>query len=201
MRKRSCFWRKRDKGNAFFLTSHAEIALSPTESQTTPSKSNAQTSPLAAFDDDDAIITVRAEEGVEVEKEGALDRRRAIASRWDEAPLRTLLLPLLSNEPIGDAMPECVFVLKRAPRGSIEGRAESESKREGRKKEKSEYSSSIEFTLSFSLFPNRTRKQNSVETMHGRPRAIPGAPIDPEKAKAAAQRVRRRGRRRKEGER
>jgi hypothetical protein len=28
--------------------------------------------------------------------------------------------------------------------------------------------------------------------MHGRPRAIPGAPVDPEKAKAAAQRVRRR---------
>ena len=131
---------ERQLGLFSFLTSHAEIALSPTESQTTPSKSNAQTS-LADFDD--AVITVLVlvreaedEEGVEVEKVD-FDRRRAIASR-DEAPLRPLLLLLLSsNESIGNVIPECVLLLlKRAPRGSIEGRKRERETKKGERERK-----------------------------------------------------------------
>ena len=83
--------RGKTKVSPFLLTSHAEIALSPTESQTTPSKSNAQTS-VTDFDAA-VIVLLEVNKGVEVEK-GDFDRRRAIASR-DEAPLGPLLLLLL----------------------------------------------------------------------------------------------------------
>lgn len=60
------------------LTSHAEIALSPTESQTTPSKSKAQTL-LGDLDAAAAAIElVQVEEEVE---EVDFDRRQEIASR------------------------------------------------------------------------------------------------------------------------
>ena len=86
---------------------------------------------MTDFDAAAAAIVVFEEEVekgvVEVDNGGDFDRRRAIASR-DEAPLGPLLLLLLllSNEPIGDTMPECVPLLKRALRGSIEGREKRE---------------------------------------------------------------------------
>lgn len=60
--------------------------------------------------------------------------------------------------------------------------------------------SSFFFSLFLSSFFESNAKEKACsQIMHGRPRAVPGAPIDPEKAKAAAQRVRR-GRRSREDE-
>ena len=118
------------KKTPLLLTSHAEIALSPTESQTTPSKSNAQTSPPREdFEDAAAAIFVKE---VEVDKEVDVvdfNRRAPIASRGAAPAARVLL----SSEP----MLNCVPLLKRAPScWSIEGREKRERERAKKKKRK-----------------------------------------------------------------
>ena len=91
-------------------------------------------------------------------------------------------------------------------RASAQARAQLQEHREGEKREKERakkkkkrqrkvfrfdrnhfFLSVFSYLSLLSFFPSN---YPSKRAMHGRPRAIPGAPVDPEKAKAAAQRVR-----------
>mgnify|MGYP006879013860 FL=1 len=154
------------------LTSHAEIALSPTESQTTPSKSKAQTLPREGFEEDAAAIFVEEVE-VDVVKQDDFDRRAPIPSRG-AAPARVLL----SSEP----MLNCVPLLKRAPscRSIERERKERKRERRRRRRDKEKCFASIEITSSCPFFLIFLFSLSSPQTIH------PNAPCTAARAPSLA---------------